>query len=220
MVLRKPALLFVALCASACADARGRFEDYQKRLASEDAGMHDASNAGDAGASGAGTCSPPDPGVIEGPALLAIDTSLTGGRPILFLGTIDTPALEGTTGVHFVYRALDSLDRATLVGQELVVGPFPLHDGELVAPVEESELDGNANPIIHGAAVTSAMTLRGQICGVKPYYCGTVDGYSTGLVSGPFDGKFAITLLDSSGELPARPRFGCGDGDLGEPLPN
>jgi hypothetical protein len=157
---------------------------------------------------------------VSGPALLAVDTSLAEGHPILFLGSIDTPEIEHTTGVHFVYRALDSLDRSTPVGKRLEVGPFPLHDGELVAPVPESELDGDANPVLHGAPITSEMTLTGHICGVLRFYCGTLEGRSTGLISGAFTGRFGITLLNSATEIPARPRFGCAVDDLAEPLSN
>jgi hypothetical protein len=129
------------------------------------------------------------------------------------VGNIDTPAFEQTTAVHFVYRALDSLDRQTRVGEELSVGPFPLYDGALVAEVPESELDGNANPVLHGAPITSKMTLSGYICGVRSFYCGTVDGTSTGLVSGTFRGTFGLTI-------PERPRFGCAAEDLAPPLPD
>jgi len=222
----RPALAALALCAAAitgCADARGRFEDFQDRL-------HDGSG----GSGGAGTpptdsgvtdqtydgglCTPPAPGTVTGPALLAVDTSLAAGHPILFLGTIDTPAFDDTTAVRFVYRALDSLDRRTVVGKLLDVGPFPLHDGQLTAPVPESELDGDANPVLHGAPITSEMTLSGHICGVQSFYCGTVEGRSTGLISGPFTGRFGITLLCDAMDIPERPRFGCAADDLGDPL--
>jgi len=120
--------------------------------------------------------------------------------------------------VRFVYRALDSLDRRTPVGEELVVGPFPLHDGQLVAKVPESELDGAANPVLYGAPITSEMTLTGHICGVRSFYCGTLEGRSTGLITGPFTGHFAITLLGGANAVPERPRFGCGAEDFADPL--
>ncbi|MET0792999.1 MAG: hypothetical protein ABW061_15870, partial [Polyangiaceae bacterium] len=199
------------LCASnlaACADARGRFEDFQNRLA-EDAGV-----ATDDG----GVCTPPEPNSVAGPALLAIDTSLTAGHPILFLGRIDTPPLEGTTAVHFAYRALDSLDRRTRVGDGLEVGPFALHEGVLNAPVPESTLDGDANPLLHGAPITSEMTLNGHICGISRFYCGTLTGSTSGLLSGPFTGTFGITLLDGPDAVPGQPRFGCAADDVAPPL--
>jgi hypothetical protein len=62
------------------------------------------------------------------------------------------------------------------------------------------------------------MTLHGQICGVRAFYCGTLEGDTTGLLSGPFTGQFGITLLSSPGAIPARPRFGCGAMDLAAPL--
>jgi len=218
----RPALLTFVPCATflvGCADARGRFEDFQNRLrdSGAEAGATNDSG-GPSDASDGGPCVPPPPGTVNGPALLAVDTNLAAGHPILFLGNIDTPTLDDTTAVHFVYRALDSLDRSTPVGPELEVGPFPLHDGQLIAPVPESELDGNANPILHGAPITSEMTLMGHICGVRGFYCGTVEGQSTGLISGPFTGHFGITLLNTPQEIPARPRFGCAPTDVAERL--
>jgi hypothetical protein len=155
---------------------------------------------------------------VSGPALLAIDTSLAQGLPILFLGTIDTPAVGGDTAVHFVYHALDSLDRSTRVGPELQVGPFPLDHGLLTAPIPESTLDGNANPIFHGTPIDSEMTLSGRICGVREFYCGTLTGSTSGLISGPFTGNFGITLLAGPDAVPAQPRFGCAAEDLAPAL--
>ncbi|HYQ30444.1 MAG TPA: hypothetical protein VER04_24610 [Polyangiaceae bacterium] len=218
----RPALLAIAwcLCALGCADARGRFEDFQNRVSDGEAGGA-ASDGGTSNPGGdGGPCTPPAPGTVRGPALLAVDTSLAAGHPILFLGNIDTPELDRTTAVHFVYRALDSLDRSTRVGAQLEVGPFPLHDGQLLAQVPQSELDGDANPVLHGAPITSEMTLTGQICGLQRFYCGTVEGRSTGLISGPFNGRFGITLLSGPDAIPERPRFGCGPDDLAQPLPN
>jgi hypothetical protein len=213
-------VLLAFVSSAGCADARGRFEDFQNRLSDGGAGAQ-ATDSGvlDQSYDG-GPCTPPAPGTVNGPALLAVDTSLAAGHPILFLGRIDTPEFDHTTAVHFVYRALDSLDRSTRVGAQLEVGPFPLHDGELLADVPESELDGDANPVLHGAPVTSEMTLSGHICGVQRFYCGTVDGRSTGLVTGPFSGRFGITLLSGPDAVPERPRFGCGPDDFAEPLPN
>ncbi|HEX3775925.1 MAG TPA: hypothetical protein VHV51_15745, partial [Polyangiaceae bacterium] len=200
----------VLLTLAGCADARGRFEDFQSRLAAEpDSGL-DADDGG--------PCTPPDPNVVGGPALLALDTSLIPGEPVLFLGTIDTPPLGGTTAVHYVYHAVDAQDRHTLVGDELTVGPFPLTDGALTAFIPESTLDGRANPQLYGTPIDSEMTLHGHICGVKSSYCGTLDGVTSGLISGPFTGHFAITLLPSLDAVPAQPRFGCGASDVAAPL--
>lgn len=215
-------LLACALCATelvACADARGRFEDFHSRATPNDA----AATPNDSGVLDetydGGPCTPPAPGRVKGPALLAVDTSLAAGQPTLFLGSIDTPELEHTTAVFFAYRALDSLDRSTRVGPELSVGPFPLHDGELVATVPESELAGEANPVLHGAPITSEMTLTGHICGVRSFYCGTAQGQTKGLVSGPFSGHFGITLLSGPDAVPESPRFGCGTEDFAPRLP-
>ncbi|MEI9949225.1 MAG: hypothetical protein WDO74_09630 [Pseudomonadota bacterium] len=215
-----PALALCAAELAGCADARGRFEDFQNRLHDSDAGPRTSDSGVLDETYDGGPCIPPAPGAVTGPALLAVDTSLAAGHPILFLGSIDTPEVDHTTAVRFVYRALDSLDRSTRVGDELSVGPFPLHDGELVAKVPESELDGDANPVLHGAPITSEMMLTGHICGVRGFYCGTLQGMSTGLITGPFTGRFAITLLSGPDAVPARPRFGCGPDDFAEPLAN
>lgn len=219
----RPALLIGPLCAigpAACADARGRFDDFQNRL--QDSGADAGTLPSDSGVSDetydGGPCTPPAPGTVFGPALLAIDTSLAAGHPILFLGNIDTPALDHTTAVHFVYRALNSRDRRTLVGETLEVGPFPLADGQLIAHIPESALAGEANPVLYGAPITSEMTLTGHICGVRGFYCGTLEGRSTGLISGAFRGNFGISLLGSPDAVPDRPRFGCGPNDFAEPL--
>ncbi|MEP7052028.1 MAG: hypothetical protein ABJB12_16805 [Pseudomonadota bacterium] len=196
-----------------CADARGRFEDFQNRTQAT-ASENDAGND----ASGDGPCAPPAPGAVRGPALLAVDTSLAEGLPILFLGTIDTPAVDGTTAVRFVYRALDAMDRSTRVGPELSVGPFPLDQGLLTAPIPESTLDGDADPILYGTPIDSEMTLSGRICGVRTFYCGTLMGSTRGVVTAGFKGKFAITLLGGPDAVPARPRFGCAVDDLAAAL--
>ena len=200
-----------------CADARGRFEDFKARLSSvPDSGTDGASSDGNA--DDGGPCAPPDPNTVGGPALLALDTNLIPGKPILFLGVIDTPALGDTTAVHFVYHALDAMNRRDLVGPELEVGPYPLHEGSLTAPIAESTLDGRANPQLYGTPVTSAMTLRGQICGVRSFYCGTLDGTTTGVLTGPFTGHFGITLLSGPDAVPAEPRFGCDSADVADPI--
>jgi hypothetical protein len=197
--------------ATGCADPRGRFDDFHDRLQSEDAGSSDEPSDG-------GPCAPPLPGTVNGPALLAVDISLAEGKPILFLGTIDTPAFDGTTAVHFAYQALDSLDRSTRVGDKLEVGPFPLHEGSLTALIPKSTLNGDADPVLHGVPITSEMTLTGHICGVRSFYCGTSVGMTSGGVSANFTGRFGITLLDGPDAVPARPRYGCGDDDLAKAL--
>jgi hypothetical protein len=214
-------LLSLLYAAVGCADARGRFESFESRVRSS----ADSAGAGSDGTQGivdesydGSPCLPPAPNTVTGPALLAFDTNGNAGLPILFLGTIDTPELAGTTAVHFVYRALDSLDRSTRVGEELEVGPYPLEDGVLMARVPETTLDGAANPVLHGVPLTSSLTLYGHICGLRRFYCGTLDGQLSGVLSGPVTGHFGITLLAGPDSVPDRPRFGCGATDFAEPL--
>jgi hypothetical protein len=203
-----------------CADAAGRYDDFKSRLRAEpDSGPDGAADANADGADADGPCLPPDPNLVQGPALLALDTNLIPGKPILFLGTIDTPALKGTTAVHFAYHALDAMNRRDLVGDGLEVGPVPLEQGQLSASIPESTLDGRANPQLYGTPVTSSMTLEGRICGVRTFYCGTLTGVTTGLLTGPFTGHFGITILSGPDAIPAQPRFGCDPSQLADPLP-
>ena len=44
-------------------------------------------------------------------------------------------------------------------------------------------------------------------------------GSTSGYVSGPFTGKFGITLLSGPSAVPDRPRFGCDAEDLAPALP-
>jgi hypothetical protein len=214
--------LLVALVgssAAACADARGRFQEFEQRRAALD----DVST-GAAGASGAGgatdDCVPPAPGVVHGPALLALETSTSPGAAILFFGEVETPELEGKTAVKYSYKALDTTDRHTQVGDPLVVGPYAIgEDGKFDAPTAESTLPGEANAILPGVPITSQLTLHGTICGVSDFYCGTVTGTVTAPVAGPTTGRFGLQLVESLDAIPARPRFGCAEDAIADALP-
>jgi hypothetical protein len=211
------ALALLAVTASACADANGRFQAFEDRRVQlgGDAG---ASPAGVGGA-GAG-CQPPAPGVVAGPALLALETTTVPGAAILFFGDLETPELNDQTAVKFSYQALAVADRRTRVGEPLVVGPYVIaEDGSFDAPTAESTLPGSANALSPGLPITSQLTLHGTICGVSDFYCGTVTGTVTAPLVAETTGRFGLTLVPSLDELPARPRFGC-DADALAPALN
>jgi hypothetical protein len=196
-----------------CADAAGRYEAFAAR------------RGGGAGGAGAGapstsdTCSPPAPGSVEGPALLAIETDALPEAAVLFFGELSTPELDGRTAVMYRYRALDATDRRTELGDELSVGPYAIEpDGSFEAPTPEATLPGAANPILPGVPITSQLTLHGSICEVSSFYCGSVSGRVSSPVQGPARGQFGLTLLDTGTEVPARPRFGCSEDALAEAL--
>lgn len=150
---------------------------------------------------------------------MALETSMSPGIAILFLGTLETPELSGKTAVEYRYHALDAKDRQTKVGDELVVGPFPVgDDGSFDAPVGSATLPGSANAILPGAPITSDLTLHGTICGVARFYCGTVTGSVSAPIQGPASGQFGLTLLDDEETLPAQPRFGCAEDALAPAL--
>lgn len=201
------ACALLALGSSACADANGRFQAFEDRRVelSGDAG------ASSAGGGGAGAdCRPPAPGVVAGPALLALETATSPGAAILFFGELETPAVDGKTGVKYSYKALAVADRRTQVGEPLLVGPYAIaEDGRFDAPTAESTLPGSANAILPGVPITSQLTLHGTICGVADFYCGTVTGTVSAPVQGDTTGRFGLTLVKSIDALPERPRFGC-----------
>jgi hypothetical protein len=212
-----PALLVagLALAASGCADANGRFQAFGDRRA--EAGDAGATSEGVGGAGG--DCLPPAPGVVSGPALLALETSTSPGSAILFFGELETPELGGKTAVKYTYRALSVADRRTEVGDELVVGPYQIGaDGSFDAPTAESTLPGSANAILPGVPITSQLTLHGTICGVADFYCGTVTGTVSAPVMGETTGRFGLTLVPSLEDLPARPQYGCDPGALAPEL--
>lgn len=205
----------VSWCACACADASGRFQEFEQRRAAQAADGGEPSS-GLAGASG---CAPPAPGEVHGPALLALETSTSPGTAILFFGEIETPALDGRTAVKYSYRALDASDRRTEVGEPLVVGPYAIEeDGSFDAPTAESTLPGSANAILPGIPITSQLTLHGTICGIESFYCGTVSGNISAPIAGPATGRFGLTLVEGVGDVPERPRYGCGEDALAPAL--
>jgi len=212
-------LLALVSSAIGCADASGRFDRFEaRRAAAASSSLGDGGSGGDVGA--AASCQPPVPGEVHGPALLAIETSARLGAAILFFGEIETPARSGETAVKYTYRALDAADRRTLVGDELVVGPYPIgSDGRFDAPTPESTLPGAADAIQPGLPITSQLTLHGTICGVSDFYCGSVTGNVTEPIAGPTTGQFGLQLLPSLDDIPARPRYGCSEDALAEPLP-
>lgn len=212
MRFRLLGLLLVTAHAAGCADARGRFEAFEERQAQTGA------TAG-AGGQPDESCTPPPPGSVQGPALMALETSMSPGIAILFLGTLETPELSGKTAAQYRYHALDATDRQTKVGDELVVGPFLIEDdGSFDAPVGSATLPGSANAILPGAPITSDLTLHGTICGVARFYCGAVTGSVSAPIQGPASGQFGLTLLDDEETLPAQPRFGCAEDALAPPL--
>ena len=202
--------VMAGLWLAGCADAHARFDEFQARASSTgfDAGLVDA-GAVDETYDG-GPCAAPAPNSIQGAALLALDTGFSPGEPILFFGQVDTPAVDGTTGVHFVYRALDASDRHTPVGDQLDEGPFPLSaDGALTAALRAAPLAQEANPLNSGVTIVSQFTLNGHICGVRSFYCGLAPGMLISPVTGTISGRFGITLLAGIDDIPTRPRYGC-----------
>lgn len=213
-------LLSVLLSSASCADAAGRFQSFEDRARARTSEAGSPALEAGAGAGGVeGGCRPPAPNVVQGPALLALETSTRPGVAILFFGRIETPALDGATAVEYRYRALDASDRRTEVGDTLRVGPYAITaDGSFDAPTAESTLPGSANAILPGVPITSQLTLHGTICGVSDFYCGSVSGSVSAPIAGPSSGQFGLTLLGGIEDVPARPRFGCAEDALAPAL--
>ncbi len=162
---------------------------------------------------GGGPCMPPAPGEISGTALMAIGTTISPNHPILFYGRIETPEQGGKTAVLFHYHPLHAGDRQTELGDELLLGPFPIESaGVFEADTGVMTLPGEANAILPGVPITSHLILHGTICGVRSFYCGSVSGTSTFPVEGPIEGDFGLELLSDG--IPAQPRYGCEEDQL------
>jgi hypothetical protein len=208
---------------ASCADASGRFQQFEDRRG---APGNVAAAGGALGMSGApadggtdGGCRPPAPGVVHGPALLALHTSTTSSAAILFFGELETPVLGGATAVKYSYKALDASDRRSLVGDPLVVGPYAIaDDGTFDAETDESTLPGEADAILPGVEITSQLTLHGTICGVSDFYCGTVTGTVTAPIMQDATGEFGLLLVNSIDDIPTQPRFGCAEDALAPAL--
>ncbi|HEV8247215.1 MAG TPA: hypothetical protein VGP93_15665, partial [Polyangiaceae bacterium] len=114
---QQTALAVAALWAAGCESPRAAYEDFVQRSEQIEAGTL---------AGSAGACTPPAPGSVSGPTLIAIGTTISPGRPILFFGQVDTPEQDGKTAVLFRYHPLDATDRRTEVGDELVLGPYAI----------------------------------------------------------------------------------------------
>jgi hypothetical protein len=200
----------LGLC-TACADASARYHDFSRRA--EDVGFDAQPDAG-------GACTPPPPNSIEGRALLAVETTLTAGAPILFFGDITTPEIDGTTHVVFDYHPLDASDRATPLGETLHVGPIPIQpDGTFEVHMPEDTLPGAGNPTLPGIPITSELDLVASICGVAAFYCGTVSGRVTSPLRGEIAGRFGLSIFPADADPPAQPRYGCAPTDIAAPLP-
>ncbi len=194
--------------AGGCADPRGAYDDFVARAELREAGAEGPDS---------GTCQPPAPDSISGRALMAVGTTVSPGHPILFLGDVTTPAVDGKTAVLYRYHPLDASDRRTEVGEELVLGPYVIEeDGSFHAETGEDTLPGEANALLPGVPITSALTLDGTICGVRDFYCGSVSGYATFPVEGDIEGSFGLALV--AGDLPGQPRYGCAEENIAVPL--
>lgn len=208
-----------ALLLGGCSDARARFQAFEDRRAQLDTGSGGETGEAGAGAGGAEGCTPPPPNAVQGPALLALETTTFPGKAILFFGEVTTPELDGRTAVEYHYRALDADDRRTELGEQLQVGPYPIaDDGTFDAPAPRAVLPGGANALLPGADIDSELTLHGTICGVKSFYCGTVTGQLYEPFKGPASGQFGLILIDSIDDVPERPRFGCAEDALAPAL--
>jgi hypothetical protein len=202
-----------------CANASGRFQEFEARRVALDGDAGAAGTNAFGGAGGEGSCHPPAPGIVHGPALLALETTTTPGAAVLFWGEVETPELAGQTAVKYSYRALALSDRKTQVGDPLVVGPYAIaDDGSFDAQTAASTLPGSADALLPGVPITSQLTLHGTICGISDFYCGSVTGNVTAPITGPTTGQFGLMLLPSIDDIPERPRYGCAEDALAEPL--
>jgi hypothetical protein len=157
---------------------------------------------------------------IEGDFLFALSASISAEKPLLFAAKLSMEA----GGVKFNVQPL-AIDRKTLVGMPIDIGPFPIDDkGKLVADLPELTVPGEANPITKCAkppmcdtsVIVADTALDGAVC--KDFICGDV----TGATSKPLklqlkDSTFTLERLDKPGEYPEPPQINCA-GALAKPV--
>src|SRR4030095_12660919 len=151
------------------------------------------STGGTSGGDG-GPCAVPKPGEGQGDFLVAVSSSLAPTSPILYEGSITTPAADSGSGTAIFLRMapLVAADRKTRLDQyEKPLGPFAIAtDGSLSVAFPRDTIPGEANPIIPNTPAESEATLSGFVCGVQDFYCGTLEGHVYSPVDSAITGTF------------------------------
>src|SRR5262249_1555241 len=131
-LLSLSATLFLGLGLIGCPNPDGSFDDFAERA--------DAVPKSDAGP---GACGDVPVDKAEGDFFLAL-AAVQVTKPVTFFAKLTTDA----AGLHMNVQPFAYVDRTTLVGTPMDLGPFPIDaQGNFVADLTEITVVGEANPI-------------------------------------------------------------------------
>lgn len=158
---------------------------------------------------------------FDGVYLVAVDTIVSYGLPLQFIGDVTAEldaAGNGTISVTFQPLALEPM--GTLAGEEVgdaITIEGTVEDYAFTLDFGQIMVTGAANPIT-GSDITATLSLLGQIRN-EDAWCGTVTGMVESPIMVPLEGSyFAATRLADRDERPAK--FACDCGAVGaEPGP-
>jgi hypothetical protein len=155
---------------------------------------------------------------LDGVFLVAVNTSVSPGLPLQFLGEVTSELdAEGNGTITVDFQPL-SLDQGSTTVPREEVGESLVIDGDVAnfqftLPFGETMVTGAANPIT-GSDIVSDLSLEGQIRS-ETAWCGSVTGMVLSPIQVPLDGSFfaAIELADRS-ERPLHFPCECATVDL------
>ncbi len=184
-------------------------------LASGCGGSGSKGDSSDAGADASFTpCAPPKPGDLDTQYLFALSLEIGGNlQPAwLFLADLKTVAPQGGgTALEMTLHSLRATDRKTVVGSPFVAPAVGIgSDGVLEkTPFPDFTITGEADAVDPGKnVVVSGLTLIGQMCGARDFYCGTVVGKVTAPIVVQLAGSpYTFQRVPDPNSLPLDPIF-------------
>lgn len=208
-----------------CVDPDGELADFKERY-KQAQGTAGAGGAGGAGGQDAGACTVPTAGEIDGEYLFALSAVVNKNksnknRPIMVHNTVTTKDSGGSLAMDWSLQPLDKDDRKTPVGAPLAINDIVIGaDGTFDVDPAELDVNGAANPLSGSDITADISSLKGSVCNLGGFYCGTVAGD----VSKPLTLSLAGTTWTmekiEGGVYPEPPKIDCAMNEaLALPLP-
>lgn len=210
-----------------CVDAGGEYADFKDRFEKlYPPSVGGAGGAGGAGGQDAGACTVPSVGEIDGDYLFALSAIINGdpankNRPIMVLNTVTTKDVGGSLFMDWSLQPLNRDDRKTPVGAPLAIKDIAIDAvGKFDVDPAELDVNGAANPLTGSDITADLSSIKGSICDLDGFYCGSVAGD----VSKPFTislsgSTWAMEKIEN-GLYPEPPKIDCAKNEaLTLPLP-
>jgi hypothetical protein len=197
-----------------CPNAEGEFNAFQDRYET----IHPSTTSGGGGSSGCETTA--KAGELDGDYVFALAASLDPKSPVRFDAKLTTKESANGLELSMTLRAIDTCDRATLVGETFELGPFAVAaDGSFEAKFPPLEVTGLANPFSENP-ITAEVTLVGSLCGGSETVCGTLEGNVTKPSEISLAGStFRFERLTAPGTYPSVVKVDCSGALANEKLP-